>query len=239
MGENAVEKSRILVVDDEQKIREVVRMYLEKEGFFVGEAADGQEALELVNRGQWDFIILDLMMPGIDGWSVCKEIRKTTSVPIIMLTARDAEVDRILGLELGADDYVVKPFSPRELVARVKAVLRRSQIALPPVPDPKTGVLRYPGLFIEPDSRLVLVNEQPVSLTPKEFELLHHMAKSPNRIYTREELLEAVWGYDYFGDVRTVDTHVNRLRDKLQKASCTKSCITTAWGVGYKFEVKK
>ena len=234
-----MEKSRILVVDDEQKIREVVRMYLEKEGFFVGEAADGQEALELVNRGQWDFIILDLMMPGIDGWSVCKEIRKTTSVPIIMLTARDAEVDRILGLELGADDYVVKPFSPRELVARVKAVLRRGKTVTSPVQVVKSGILKFPGLSVDPDSRLVLVNEQPVNLTPKEYELLLHLAKSPNRIYTREELLVSVWGYDYFGDARTVDTHINRLRDKLQKASGTTSYITTAWGVGYKFEVKK
>ena len=234
-----MEKSRILVIDDEQKIREVVRMYLEKEGFFVGEAADGQEALELVNRGQWDFIILDLMMPGIDGWSVCKEIRKFSAVPIIMLTARDAEIDRILGLELGADDYVVKPFSPRELVARVKAVLRRGKAIAAPVQVAKSGVLKFPGLSVDPDSRLVLINEQPVNLTPKEYELLLHLAKSPNRIYTREELLVSVWGYDYFGDARTVDTHINRLRDKLQKASGTTSYITTAWGVGYKFEVKK
>lgn len=234
-----MEKSKILVVDDEEKIREVVRMYLEKEGFDVGEACDGQAALQLAAGESWDLIVLDLMMPGIDGWSVCKELRKTTTVPIIMLTARDSEVDRILGLELGADDYLVKPFSPRELVARVKAVLRRSRIAAPEARQAKNNALVYPGLSIDPDSRLVLVNERPVNLTPKEYELLYHLAKSPNRIFTRDELLEVVWGYDYFGYARTVDTHINRLRDKLLNASGGTSHISTAWGVGYKFEVKQ
>ncbi|MDN5348066.1 MAG: two-component system, OmpR family, response regulator ResD [Clostridia bacterium] len=232
-------KTKVLVVDDERKIREVVRMYLEKEGFIVGEAADGQEALNIANKEKWDLIILDLMLPGIDGWSVFKEIEKTSAVPIIMLTARDAEVDRILGLELGADDYVVKPFSPRELVARVKAVLRRSQNTAPTEQPGSSNTLTYPGLSIEPDSRLVLINGQAVNLTPKEYDLLYHLAKSPNRAFTREELLEAVWGYDYFGDTRTVDTHINRLRDKLLKASGNVSYISTVWGVGYKFEVKK
>lgn len=232
-------QARILVVDDEEKIREVVRMYLEKEGYVAGEAADGREALELVNKESWDLVVLDLMMPGVDGWTVCRELRKTSKVPIIMLTARDAEVERILGLELGADDYVVKPFSPRELVARVKALLRRVKMEQPPDPAGKSKILNYPGLSINPDSRLVLVGGKPVNLTPKEYELLLHMAKSPNRIFTRDELLEAVWGYDYFGDARTVDTHINRLRDKLLKASGTTSYIATAWGVGYKFEVKK
>ncbi|NPV72919.1 MAG: response regulator [Pelotomaculum sp.] len=238
-GGTAVEKTKILVVDDERKIREVVRMYLENEGFAVGEATDGREALNLLTGGKWDLLILDLMMPGVDGWSVCREVRKTTALPIIMLTARDAEVDRIVGLELGADDYVVKPFSPRELVARVKAVLRRSQIAPPAAQDGKPVVLNYPGLSINPESRLVLVNEQPVNLTPKEYDMLYLMARSPSRTFTREELIESVWGYDYFGDTRTVDTHVNRLRDKLQKASGYRSYISTVWGVGYKFEVDK
>ena len=234
-----MEKSNVLLVDDEQKIRDVVRMYLEKEGFSVGEAADGQEALDIISSGKWDLVVLDLMMPGIDGWAVCKEIRKTASLPIIMLTARDAEVDRILGLELGADDYVIKPFSPRELAARVKAVLRRTR----DMQQQDTGAamqssLSYPGLSIEPESRQVLVNGISVSLTPKEYELLYHLAKSPKRIFTREELLSTIWGYDYFGDARTVDTHINRLRDKLAKISGHISFVATVWGVGYKFEVR-
>lgn len=234
-----MEKTKILVVDDEQKIREIVRIYLETEEFTVGEASNGQDALNLISKEQWDLIILDVMMPGIDGWTVCKEVRKTTAVPIIMLTAKEAEVDRILGLELGADDYVVKPFSPRELVARVKAVLRRSQTSAPatqPAAGPAT--LNYPGISINPESRRVLVNGQQVNLTPKEYDLLYQLAKSPHRTFTREELLEAVWGFDYLGDTRTVDTHVNRLRDKLLKASGDVSNISTVWGVGYKFEVK-
>lgn len=230
-----MEKANVLVVDDEQKIREVVRMYLEKEGFSVGEAADGREALNKISGSEWDLVVLDLMMPGVDGWAVCREVRRTASLPIIMLTARDAEVDRIVGLELGADDYVVKPFSPRELVARVKAVLRRTRDARK---DAVEAILSYPGLSIDPDSRLVLVNGQSVYLTPKEYELLYQLAKSPNRTFTREELLSTVWGYDYFGDARTVDTHINRLRDKLAKISDSTSFVTTVWGVGYKFEVK-
>lgn len=230
--------AKILVVDDEQKIREVVRMYLEKEGFSVGEATDGQEALDLYAGKGWDLVVLDLMMPGLDGWTVCREIRKTTNIPIIMLTARDAEVDRIIGLELGADDYVVKPFSPRELVARVKAVLRRSQ-AVPDKSVEKPAAITYPGLSIEPESRQVLVDGTPVSLTPKEYDLLYQMVKSPKRIFTREELLGLVWGYDYLGDTRTVDTHVSRLREKLQKASGKEPFISTVWGIGYKFEVGK
>lgn len=233
-----MEQTKVLVVDDEEKIREVVRLYLEKEGYAVGEATDGREALDLVEREKWDLIVLDLMMPGIDGWSVCKEVRKTTAVPIIMLTARDAEMDRILGLELGADDYVVKPFSPRELVARVKAVLRRSQVTAAAAQSAKTATLSYPGLSIDPESHRVLVNGKPVNLTPKEYDLLYQMARSPHRTFTREGLLEAVWGYDYLGDTRTVDTHVNRLRDKLLKITGSKYYIATVWGIGYKFEVE-
>lgn len=234
-----VENTKILVVDDERKIRDLVRLYLEKEGFMVGEAADGQKALDLYKDGQWDLIVLDLMMPGIDGWAVCKEVRKNSNVPIIMLTARDDEIDRVLGLELGADDYVVKPFSPRELVARVKAVLRRSQVAPFSEQPAKAHILQFPGLSINPELRLVLVDGRAVSLTPKEYELLYQLARSPRRTFTREELLETIWGYDYMGDTRTVDTHVNRLRDKLLKASGNKSSyISTVWGVGYKFEVE-
>jgi len=233
-----VENIKILVVDDERKLRDLVRLYLEKEGFTVGEAEDGKKALELYQKEQWDFIVLDLMMPGIDGWEVCKEIRKKSNVPIIMLTARDDEMDRVLGLELGADDYVSKPFSPRELVARVKAVLRRSHTA-PSVEQPAgPSILQFPGLSINPVLRLVLVDGQAVTLTPKEYELLYQLARSPRRTFTRDELLETIWGYDYMGDTRTVDTHVNRLRDKLLKASGNKtSYVATVWGVGYKFEV--
>ncbi|WP_081410924.1 response regulator transcription factor [Desulfotruncus alcoholivorax] len=230
---------KILVVDDERKIRELVRLYLEKEGFEVGEAADGQSALDLYKDEEWDLIVLDLMMPGIDGWAVCKEVRKNSNMPIIMLTARDDEMDRILGLELGADDYVAKPFSPRELVARVKAVLRRTKMA--PLPEQPDGahIIQLPGLSINPELRLVLVDGRAVNLTPKEYELLYRLARSPRRTFTREELLETIWGYDYMGDTRTVDTHVNRLRDKLLKASGNKSSyISTVWGVGYRFEVK-
>jgi len=231
---------RILVADDEQKIREVTRMYLEKEGFAVGEAADGQEALDCLAAGKWDLLVLDLMMPKRNGWEVCREVRKTSDMPVIMLTAREAEIDRVLGLELGADDYVVKPFSPRELVARVKAVLRRtgSSEVRGDTTD-GTNALDYSDITIDPSSHSVLVSGQPVSLTPKEFEMLYYLAKYPGRVFSREKLLEAVWGYDYFGDARTVDTHINRLRDKLAKIPESPSFITTVWGIGYKFEVAK
>lgn len=233
-----MENTNILVVDDERKIRDLVRLYLEKEGFTVGEAGDGQKALDLYQEGQWDLIVLDLMMPGIDGWAVCKEVRKKSNVPIIMLTARDDEMDRVLGLELGADDYVAKPFSPRELVARVKAVLRRSRAAEAAQQPAGSTILKFPGLSINPELRLVLVDGLTVTLTPKEYDLLYQLARSPRRTFTRDELLETIWGYDYMGDTRTVDTHVNRLRDKLLKASGNKSSfIATVWGVGYKLEV--
>ncbi|HBX24224.1 MAG TPA: DNA-binding response regulator [Desulfotomaculum sp.] len=233
-----MENTNILVVDDERKIRDLVRLYLEKEGFNVGEADDGQKALNIYQQGQYELIVLDLMMPGMDGWEVCKEVRRKSNVPIIMLTARDDEMDRVLGLELGADDYVAKPFSPRELVARVKAVLRRSQ-AVPATEQPAgEPILQFPGLSINPELRLVLVDGRSVTLTPKEYELLYQLARSPRRIFTRDELLETIWGYDYMGDTRTVDTHINRLRDKLLKASGNKSSyIATVWGVGYRLEV--
>jgi len=233
-----MQSKKILLVDDERKIRELVRLYLEKEGFAVGEAPDGEQALALYKEQPWDLMVLDLMMPGLDGWTVCKEIRKSSQVPIIMLTARDDEMDRIIGLELGADDYVSKPFSPRELVARVKAVLRRSQAAPPIEQSAGIPILQFPGLSINPELRLVLVDGLAVTLTPKEYDLLYQMARSPRRTFSREELVESIWGYDYLGDSRTVDTHVNRLRDKLLKASDNKSSyIETVWGVGYKFEV--
>lgn len=229
---------RILVADDESKIRQLVRMYLEKEGFEVVEAADGGTALDYLSRERFDLVVLDLMMPGTDGWTVCREVRKKDNqVPIIMLTARGDEVDRVLGLEMGADDYVVKPFSPRELVARIKAVLRRANREESASVDP--GVLTYPGLIIDPLSRKVEVSGQVVNLTPKEYDLLYFLARSPGRVFTREQLLEKVWGYDYYGDSRTVDTHITRLREKLSRVGGSPQYIVTVWGVGYKFEVNK
>ncbi|MBE3587750.1 MAG: response regulator transcription factor [Thermoanaerobacteraceae bacterium] len=227
----------ILVVDDEVKIRELVKMYLEKEGFRVVEASDGAAALDYLAREPFDLVILDLMMPAVDGWAVCREIRKQDKpVAIIMLTARGEEIDRVLGLELGADDYVVKPFSPRELVARVKAVLRRTGKG---EGRQEQELLRYNGLIIDSSSRKVEINGQPVNLTPKEYELLYFLAQSPGRVFTREQLLEKVWGYDFFGDMRTVDTHITRLREKLSRVTGAPQYIVTVWGVGYKFEVSE
>ncbi|MBE3586371.1 response regulator transcription factor [Desulfofundulus thermocisternus] len=226
---------KILVADDEVKIRELVRLYLEREGFAVVEAADGAAALDYLAREHFDLVILDLMMPSTDGWTVCREMRKRDNpVPIIMLTARGDEIDRVLGLEMGADDYVVKPFSPRELVARVKAVLRRYGGG-----KNEPEVLVYDGLTIDPLSHRVEVNGQVVNLTPKEYDLLYTMALSPGRVFTREQLLEKVWGYDFFGEGRTVDTHITRLREKLSRVPGAPQCIVTVWGVGYKFEVNR
>ncbi|MEW6448477.1 MAG: response regulator transcription factor [Bacillota bacterium] len=223
---------RILVVDDETRIRDLLHKYLAAEGFEVGEAADGEKALADVRGGTWDLVILDLMLPGRDGWDVCRQIRKTLDIPVIMLTARGDEVDRVLGLELGADDYIVKPFSPREVVARVKAVLRRTGKR-----RNSESRLEVAGIVIDPDARTVAVRGEPVALTPKEFDLLLVLAMSPGRVFRREELLNLVWGYDFYGDSRTVDTHVTRLREKMGRAGAP-PFITTVWGVGYKFEVR-
>lgn len=223
---------RVLVVDDEPRIRDLLRKYLEAEGFMVGEAADGEAALTEVRHGQWDLVILDIMLPRRDGWEVCREIRKTSDLPVLMLTARGDEVDRVLGLELGADDYIVKPFSPREVVARVKAVLRRVKKGGAPGKQ-----LSFAGVVIEPEARTVTVNGKLLALTPKEFDLLLTLAKAPGRVFRREELLSLVWGYDFYGDSRTVDTHITRLREKLSQAGAP-PLITTVWGVGYKFEVR-
>ncbi|MEW6696284.1 MAG: response regulator transcription factor [Bacillota bacterium] len=224
---------RVLVVDDEDKIRQVIGIYLTNEGYLVEEAVDGEEALRKFRDQSWDFIVLDVMMPKLDGVTVCQEIRKVSKVPIIMLTAKNDEVDRILGLEFGADDYMGKPFSPRELVARIKAVLRRIGTG----EKKEEHLLKFPGLRIDLITREVLVKEKALTLTPKEFELLTLLARSAGRSYSREQLLEMVWGFDYYGDVRTVDTHINRLRDKLRAAG-GESFVKTVWGVGYKFEVE-
>lgn len=222
---------RILVVDDEQAVGEILRLYLEREGFEVTVVYDGEAALEAVRRHPFDLVLLDLMLPKKDGWTVCREIRSFSSVPIIMLTARGEEVDRVLGLELGADDYVPKPFSPREVVARVKAVLRRSKAQ----ENQKHRVIEVGPLHIDYEARKVLVHGVLVNLTPKEFELLYFLALHPERVFTREKLLEEIWGYDFPGDTRTVDTHIKRIREKLEEAGAP-SLIKTVWGLGYKFE---
>lgn len=223
---------RILIIDDEPRIRDLLRKYLAAEGFVVGEVVDGEAAVTEVRSGQWDLVILDIMLPKKDGWEVCREIRKTSEVPVLMLTARGDEVDRVLGLELGADDYIVKPFSPREVVARVKAVLRRIKKGAAP-----ERLLSFAGVVIEPEARTVTVNGALLALTPKEFDLLLTLARAPGRVFRREELLKLVWGYDFYGDSRTVDTHITRLREKLNQAGAP-PLITTVWGVGYKLEVR-
>ncbi len=225
---------RILVVDDEKRIVDLVRLYLEREGFAVDEAFDGETALKMISERSYDLIILDLMLPVVDGWTVCKELRKNHDTPVIMLTARGEEFDKVLGFELGADDYVVKPFSPRELTARVKALLRRTAAR----DDDENEVLEFPELFIDPSARVVKVNDKEISLTPKEFDLLYFLAKNKDKVFNREKLLEEVWGYDFFGSLRTVDTHVKQLREKLGRSKAA-SYINTIWGVGYKFEVEK
>ena len=227
--------NKILVVDDEERVIEIVEMYLKKEGFEIYTAADGEEAVEKVKALQPDLVVLDIMLPKMDGWDVCKEIRKNLSIPILMLTAKGEEFDRVLGLELGADDYLTKPFSPRELVARIKAILRR----IPPEgKEEKIDVIKLSDLKIDYSSREVSLNGEQIVLTPKEFELLWYLASHKDKVFTREELLKQVWSYDYYGDLRTVDTHIKRLREKLLSQEKKPNFnVKTIWGVGYKFEV--
>ena len=206
--------SKILIADDEPQIREILRVYFDKEGFAVVEAEDGQQALSMIEKEKPDLVLLDIMMPVLDGITACEEIRRRYDIPIIMLTAKDEDDDRILGLEKGADDYITKPFNPREVVARVKAVLRRSG-----------GFQKLRG--------------KPVTFTTKEFELLYYLACSPGKVFSRNQLLESIWGYTYFGDTRTVDTHIKRIRQKLAIPKDSSWDIETVWGVGYKFELKK
>jgi len=223
--------STILVVEDEESVRELVRVYLENEGFRVETASDGEEALNKVKANTPDLIILDIMLPKFDGWTVCREVKKTSNVPIIMLSARTEEFDRVLGLELGADDYIPKPFSPREMVARVRAVLRRTSAS----PEAAGRVITYRDLTIDREANRVTVKDKEVAMTPREFELLWFLACHPGRVFSREQLLEEVWGYEYLGDGRTVDTHIKRLREKLH-ADGEVTYIKTVWGRGYKFE---
>ncbi|MGB4609686.1 MAG: response regulator transcription factor [Saccharofermentanales bacterium] len=222
----------ILISDDDPVVHEALSIYLNEENYQYISVYDGEAALTAFKEKQPDLIILDLMMPKMSGMDVCKEIRKTSNVPIIMLTAKGEEIDRILGLELGADDYIVKPFSPREVVARVKAVLRRAN-------DPETGksssILRFDGLEINIDNYEVLVDGVSVAFTPKEVEILHLLASNPGQVMDREQILSKVWGYDYFGDTRTVDTHIKRIRQKIDSEN-HKYALLTVYGVGYKFE---
>lgn len=231
----------ILVVDDEDRIRRLLRMYLEREGYLIDEAEDGEKALEKASEKDYDLILLDLMLPGMDGLDVCTEIRMRKAIPIIMLTARGEETNRVEGFEAGTDDYVVKPFSPRELVHRVKAVLRRASATAFLTTDTEThNVIVFPELTIDNDAHEVKAGGMKIALTPKEYELLHYLSRSPDKVFTRETLLRDVWNYEFFGDLRTVDTHVKRLREKLNRSSeQAASMITTVWGVGYKLEVPK
>jgi len=225
-----VKDAKVLVVEDEENVRRLIAAYLEREGFDVIAAADGHDALDAFRRAQPDLVILDLMLPGVDGWEVCRRIRSGYDTPVIMLTARGEELDRIKGFELGADDYITKPFSPRELVLRVRAVLRRVGEAGGRNPER----LRFPGLEIDRVRRTCRAGGRPVELTRREFDLLWFMAASRGRALEREELLMQLWGYDYAGDPRTIDVHVTRLRDKLEKHGW--KYLHTVWGVGYKFE---
>ena len=220
--------SRILIVDDEELIRDLIKEYISLEDFVVDEAVDGVQALQLFKQYNYDLIILDVMMPGMDGWSVCREIRKTSQVPVIMLTARGEEYDKLLGFELGVDDYMVKPFSPRELLARMKAIMRRSVAR-----DEPDDYISFEGLTIVFDSHNVYVDDNLVNLTPKEYDLLSFFARNTNRVFSREQLLDSVWGYDFIGDTRTVDTHIKMLRESL---GVYRKFIVTVWGTGYKFE---
>jgi two-component system response regulator ResD len=232
-------KAAILVVDDEDRIRKLLRMYLEREKYVIDEAGDGETALKMALDKDYDLILLDLMLPGISGEEVCEQLRESKATPVIMLTAKGEEANRVQGFEVGTDDYIVKPFSPREVVLRVKALLRRSSKTKFLETETTTkNVIVFPHLMIDHDAHRVKVDKREVSLTPKEYELLYYLAQNPDKVFSREQLLKDVWNYEFFGDLRTVDTHVKRLREKLNKVSEEAAdMIITVWGVGYKIEV--
>lgn len=223
---------KLLVVDDEANIRRVVKEYAEFEGYEVAEAENGMEAIDRVKGESFDLIIMDIMMPRLDGFSTCKEIRKIRQIPIIMLSARGEEYDKLFGFELGIDDYVVKPFSPKELMARIKAVIKRNAVPAPQTPER----LKFEGLEIDMAGREVYVNGQRASMTPKEYDLLFYLVKNNNLALTRDKLLEEVWGYDFFGDDRTVDTHIKMLRNSLGEY---RKFVVTLRGMGYKFDAQQ
>lgn len=229
-----MEKTKILVVDDDGNISELLRLYLDKEGFDVDIASDGKEALRKFNENEPGLVLLDIMLPGMDGWQVCREIRKKSEKPVIMITAKGETFDKVLGLELGADDYVVKPFDAKEVVARVKAVLRRYSSTS----ESEVKEVKYDKLVINLTNYELIIDGKQVDTPRKELELLFHLASNPNRVYTRDQLLDEVWGFEYYGDSRTVDVHIKRLREKLESVS-DKWTLKTVWGVGYKFETRE
>ncbi len=235
------DKQRILIVDDDANIAELISLYLTKECFETRIVPDGEEALRVFPSFRPHLILLDLMLPGIDGYQVCREIRLTSQVPIIMLSAKGEVFDKVLGFGLGADDYVIKPFDSKELVARIKAVLRRYQAVPADAPAPRTDqqgeYVEYPDLIVNLTNYSVIYRGRPVDMPPKELELLYFLASSPNQVFTREQLLDHIWGYEYIGDTRTVDVHIKRLREKLKDNE--NWALTTVWGIGYKFEVKR
>ena len=227
------DKQTILVVDDDPNIAQLVKLYLEKEGYEVNVETRGDDAVNAFQKNPPSLMLLDIMLPGMDGWQVCRAIRQSSSIPIIMLSAKDETFDKVLGLELGADDYITKPFEGKELVARVKAVLRRSGAS-----ETEKDILSFPGLSISLEKYEVYYQGKLLDMPPKELEVLYFLASHQNRVFTREQLLEQVWGFDFFGDSRTVDVHIKRLREKLQDSEALGWQIRTVWGVGYKFEVK-
>lgn len=230
-------KTTILVVDDEVNICELIRLYIEKEGYEAVMATDGDEAIEKFKRVHPGLVLLDVMLPKKDGWQVCREIRAIDNTPIIMLTAKGETFDKVLGLELGADDYIVKPFEPKELVARIKAVLRRSEMQAPAENDTE-DVLEFDGLKISQATYDIYLDGKKIEMPPKEFELLYFLAKNTNKVYTRDQLLDEIWGYEFFGDSRTVDVHIKRIREKIETEGKNWQ-LKTVWGVGYKFEVEQ
>ena len=233
---------RVLLVDDDQSIIEVQKMYFEKEGYQVATCMQGDKAVAAFESFNPDIIILDLMLPGMDGNDICREIRKVSDVPIIMLTARTDTLDKIIGLELGADDYVPKPFEPKELLARVKAVLRRSDKKAAPAEqsqEKSTEIVTYPGFTVDKARYVVTIDGEEIYMPPKELELLFFLASNPDRVFTREQLLENVWGYEFYGESRTVDVHIKRIREKIEKSDGSQSwAIRTIWSKGYKFETR-
>ena len=232
-----VNKQKILIVDDDENIAELISLYLTKECFDTKMVHDGEEALLAFDTYHPNLILLDLMLPGIDGYQVCREIRARSQTPIIMLSAKGEVFDKVLGLELGADDYMMKPFDSKELVARVKAVLRRYHPVKAEEPVEEKGKrVEYPGIVINLTNYSVIVDGETVEMPPKELELLYFLASSPNQVFTREQLLDQIWGYEYIGDTRTVDVHIKRLREKIKDH--TSWSLSTVWGIGYKFELK-
>ena len=229
-------KQKILIVDDDANIAELISLYLTKECYETMIVNDGEEALSVFKTFQPNLILLDLMLPGIDGYQVCREIRSKASTPIIMLSAKGEVFDKVLGLELGADDYIITPFDSKDLVARVKAELRRYQPARQEEPKSSAKIVEYPDLVINQTNYSVLYQGHPVDMPPKELELLYFLASSPNQVFTREQLLDHIWGYEYIGDTRTVDVHIKRLREKIKDHPSWS--LSTVWGIGYKFEVK-